>query len=1214
MTDVARLSKKAFTWSVVSATILWSMGAAALIPLVAQAAECPSLSAGAVVKVANNSAVYLINTDLKRMYFPTGEIYKSWFKDFSAVQTITPVCLENYPTFLGNGVNYRPGSRLVKSVVTPSVYAIGPNNMRHKIASEAVAKDLYGANWASLVRDVADVFMGNLADGTELASAKPHNGMLVKKSSSADVYFVKDGKLVKVDGALSTVASADVRTVSDAVFASVEMASGTATAGSVVENPSQKAAGSTTTVPTAGGSLSVSLAGNTPAAALIPNSTAFNNVLAVTLSAGSADVSVTGLKVKKSGFAANSAVAGVSVFDAAGVQHGNTVGSLTNDGEANLLFSASPIIVKANTSQTVWIKLHTGSATSGDLKFSLEGVTSNASSATGLPVAGNSFTLTSGANSVFAATVNAVSDQTKSVSLGATEQEAFNLKVTVTNSNEDVLVEEIMLYNSGTASDSDVANIALYNQVGDKVATGELKDRYVTLKPSKAMKIAKGGNHTFRVKVDIKSGSSRNVRLNLQEDDDIKLRGASTGAYVLPTLGTSSPADTSFPLGDGANLLTIASGSLSVSESGTPTANLASGESDAVLGRFVLKATGEPMELRKLKLLIVQGSGMLLDGTVYVKVDGQIVYSVTGSSLSTSTVDNFASNVSSASAITMSTYYTLPADKDAVVEIVGSVDSDATTSESYGAGIDVTEVKLINTNSITDPASAAVKSTVRSVSAAALTATNINFHAGTYNVIKGTAQATMAKFTLNANSSGEDVRVNSLVFAPTNGAGAAVTDWTNLSIYEDGVAGAYETSNNTATFSSTSSVTFTFKQPLVVKKGTVRTFYLKGNLSSGASSTSNTWLWTLSASSDIVGVNTSAAADTIAGTAQTSTVAASGTMSVTASYQSGHSYNENTRVAIGATEEQFTVFKFHANDEDVRVTDMTLTATGTLAYTDFQNIKLFKNDETSAFATAAQFSGASSADKTYTFSNSNGLFVVPAGQDVFIRVKTDISGAGGASLSNTLRFNIESASDVTGKGVVTGTTVNPTAAATISYYKQISPASVVIAAVSPTEGSTQTQVVSEGTIIGQFRVQNNGSTVITLGTTTLNDSGTSSASTTYDIFQSSANGTAPTGSALTTSSKSSGAITFAASGMNSVEIQPGEYRTLTVKVGAGLPGWSFSSGSTFQLYVSAVGDVVYRVRETDLGYDGNTDGSVTSAYVSGLFVTGKPQLGRLIKS
>ena len=85
MTDVAHLTKKAFTWSVVTATILWSMGAAALIPLVAQAAECPSLAAGAVVKVASSSSVFLINSDLKRMYFPNAEVYKSWYVDYSGV-------------------------------------------------------------------------------------------------------------------------------------------------------------------------------------------------------------------------------------------------------------------------------------------------------------------------------------------------------------------------------------------------------------------------------------------------------------------------------------------------------------------------------------------------------------------------------------------------------------------------------------------------------------------------------------------------------------------------------------------------------------------------------------------------------------------------------------------------------------------------------------------------------------------------------------------------------------------------------------------------------------------------------------------------------------------------------------------------------------------------------------------------------------------------
>ena len=71
--------------SVVTMTILWSVGIAALIPATVLAVDCPELEAGDLFKVPGNSAVYLLNADMERMYFPSSEVFHTWYEDFSGV-------------------------------------------------------------------------------------------------------------------------------------------------------------------------------------------------------------------------------------------------------------------------------------------------------------------------------------------------------------------------------------------------------------------------------------------------------------------------------------------------------------------------------------------------------------------------------------------------------------------------------------------------------------------------------------------------------------------------------------------------------------------------------------------------------------------------------------------------------------------------------------------------------------------------------------------------------------------------------------------------------------------------------------------------------------------------------------------------------------------------------------------------------------------------
>lgn len=199
---------------------------------------CPYLKAGDLFKVPGSSAVYYINDDLQRMYFPNSEVYYSWYADFTNVKELPSACVDNYPSPLQPpyGVNYRAGSQLVKVKISPSVYVIEPGNKIRKITSEKIARDLYGDKWTDLVRDVPDGFWINYKkESTDLTESKPHEGMLVRIPSNTTLYYVKDGKLLKTDEE----GLRDSRIVDPTVFNRLTITSGIVTTNSIYKKPDQ---------------------------------------------------------------------------------------------------------------------------------------------------------------------------------------------------------------------------------------------------------------------------------------------------------------------------------------------------------------------------------------------------------------------------------------------------------------------------------------------------------------------------------------------------------------------------------------------------------------------------------------------------------------------------------------------------------------------------------------------------------------------------------------------------------------------------------------------------------------------------------------------------------------------------------------------------------------------------------------------------------------
>lgn len=112
-----------------------------------------------LVKMEGNSAVYYKAVDGKRYVFPNQRIYQSWFSDFSEVRTITTD--ELYALQIGGNVCYKPNSRLVKVTTDPRVYWVDKFCVLRHVTTEALAKELFGDNWAKKVDDLSDAFFTN---------------------------------------------------------------------------------------------------------------------------------------------------------------------------------------------------------------------------------------------------------------------------------------------------------------------------------------------------------------------------------------------------------------------------------------------------------------------------------------------------------------------------------------------------------------------------------------------------------------------------------------------------------------------------------------------------------------------------------------------------------------------------------------------------------------------------------------------------------------------------------------------------------------------------------------------------------------------------------------------------------------------------------------------------------------------------------------------
>ncbi len=690
MTDLIKFGKKFFTFSVVAMTIVWSVGVAALVPAVAVAVDCPELEAGDLFKVPDDSAVYFVNADMERMYFFNSEVYKTWFEGWSGVVEIDPSCTSAYPS--GGGVSYLPGSLMVKTTISPDVFAILPDAELMKIADEAAATALYGEGWAGLVRDVPAIYFdtytqleGSL-DGTE-----PHNGQLVSKDGEDTVYKVVDGMLYSVDGDLASYVS--VRTLGDAVVDALEVAEGNVTSASLVEDPGQKEA-------TEAGeeadeeadeeeevvvsSLGVSLSANTPdAGKVVVNVDGVVFSKFVFKAGADADAKVNSLKIGRQGLGATSDFSSVTLYDGA-TKLGSTKTSWHSDGYMTYNVSGGWTIPAGESKElTMVAKLGSGSTGTYNALGILEATVSNGA-ASGVPVYGNEMTGIS--VTVGTVTIDEVGNNaTKNIGTNGVTLASFKLTI---NGTENSSFESITLKNkaaTNNGSDRDLANMYLYKGAELLAGPVSMVSDKITFDLDEPYEIKKSKNETFKVVGDVVNGSGNTIEFLLDDTTDLTVVGAT---YNTPLSVTATAFDAA---GEGF-IITIAGAELNIAYSGEQV-ETADDRTDVSFGKLTLGAGSTDIKITNLVLTIDETAN---DGDVVLDVDEfEMVDDADGDALSGAMTNGGDGNADDETWTFTDEIY-LEAGKSRTFTLRGDIPNNSTSSDYFQV-----KIGTINTTAVT---------------------------------------------------------------------------------------------------------------------------------------------------------------------------------------------------------------------------------------------------------------------------------------------------------------------------------------------------------------------------------------------------------------------------------------------------------------------------------------------------------------------------------
>ncbi len=1083
--------RKLLTLSVVVATIAWSLGLAAVVPL-ASAAYSPS--AGDLVKTASNPAVYYIDSEGARHLFSNEVTYWTWYSGTWATQGIKTISQDDFDDLeLGGNVTARPGVKLIKFENSPKAYAVTPGAIIRNLEDEAAAKALYGDNWYKNIITIQNAFETNYVKGDALTSSSVMpDGSLVKYEGSEDIYYIEDGKkrLVTDDAfvANSFKDSAVITIATSMTFDSGSSITGEEAELSTVAGPES----STPTTPS-GTSLSVSLASDTPASGLAVIGAIRVPFTTVSLTASAdGDITVDSMTVERKSAAVDANFSSLALIDAStNVQ----IGTNQNLNASSKAVFSNDIVVKAGTTKKIILAGNIASSGSvagqvPSLALSAMELKGGATVVGSLPITGNYQTVTS--LTIGGVTVQRSSYQNSTstdVKVGTAGYIVAAYKIS-SNSVEGQRIKQIKFYQSGTASLDDLTNYKLLADNSEQINATFTKDgKYLTADfTNSSVLVEKGKSKDFVLKADIESGSTRTIKFGIYRTTDVVASGDTFGYMMEPAYSGASSTATNPVLTN--DQLTVSTGTLRIeSSNAVPAQDVSYGDAQAI-GSFTFVVQGEPVEITQLTLT---SSSSTMNST---NIDNVKLVDSKGNTL-------WGPSTMTAGAVTYTATNELPVGSN-VVKVVADLESTGGFANNetfyfYITGSSITATGADTQDAVTATPSGSINSYTQTFKPGKLTVT-ANSLPVSGNVSLGSKQALYGSWVFSAVGSGEDVKITAISLANQT---ATTTNLDSLSLYDTTNKTDCTTLYPTATLDSTygcklevkdgysGTTTWTLSTPIIVAKGKTVTLELRGDVRSTAATYQghkDGFVVRYDGSTVPVTALGKVTGNTITptGSAYNSqtpaimTIAGAGslTINVAASNPSSKIVAEGQTYEVGRLKLTATNEAINVSQLNVCVGNGALTGTATGDNGDVTNVKIYKSTDLSnaivdTTLNAACEQVALATDLNVPTGSSGVELVIKATTAKVDNASIDETGASNASF----KIGLGGTKYLTAKGATSGLTVstitNSNATGTAVILHKAYP-SVTVNSLS------STKLVASGGVLYDFTVSNPTSEAIAI--------------------------------------------------------------------------------------------------------------------------------------
>ena len=365
--------------------------------------------------------------------------------------------------------------------------------------------------------------------------------------------------------------------------------------------------GPTPTPTPTGAGMTVSLASDNPAAGSVVGVTgsgsALNPMLKLTFWNGdNAEVSVTGLKLKRVGIAADASLTNTYLFDGATRL---TDGAAVSETIVNFNSSVGLFKVPANGSKTISVLANIDGSASETVGFQvveMASVTSNASSVKGtFPITGNLMTIAAG--TLAGVEWNATTTPDTADVDPQDGYTVFQNSVIVTTRAVDLT--RISFRKTGSTSNTDLQNFKLYVdgvQLGSttQLAQNSNGDWYATFDLAGAPKRLETGTRVVKVLADIVGGATLTFTTSLWNVADVTVVDSQYNANVLSDLVSDAFSKRS------SGVQTINGGTVTFTKmTDSPSGDIIDASSNALLGKWEVKAAGEKVKIETLNIRII---------------------------------------------------------------------------------------------------------------------------------------------------------------------------------------------------------------------------------------------------------------------------------------------------------------------------------------------------------------------------------------------------------------------------------------------------------------------------------------------------------------------------------------------------------------------------------------------------------------------------------